>query len=149
MNSLKNFLIAAIFTGAISACAPLPVSAQSILTPMPAQSALRTLIAQSPSPLPLGTKLFSVTITDGLATTNFSHELQDNFRGGDTEEANVVNAVLTTLGAFPTVSRVQILVGGSAIDSLGGLISIVEPLPVIRSVSISNPPIRRFHRRHR
>ncbi len=100
--------------------------------PAPAQSALTSLLAQPNGPLPPGTKLLFLRIADGLATVNFSHELQDNFSGGDTAETRAVNSVLRTLGQFPTISRVQMLVEGRPINSLGGLLVLSDPLPVIR-----------------
>ena len=111
----------------------------------PAQEALSSLAASPASPLPTGTQLRSVNISEGLATADFSRQLRDNFHGGDTQESQTVNAILRTLGQFPTVNKVQILVDGQHIDSLGGLIVISDPLPVIRP-SAGTPP-RFLHRR--
>ena len=116
-------------------------------SPAPAQEALTTLTANPTGPLPPGTRLLSVTISDGLATADFSRELRDNFHGGDTEEVQVVNAILKTLGQFPTVSKVQILVDGQHIDSLGGLLVLSDPLPVIRPAVPEHA--RYLHRRGR
>ena len=107
-------------------------AAPAASSPTPAQDAISGLIVRPASPLPSGTKLRSITVRDGLAVADFSRELHDNFRGGDTEEAQTVNTILRALGQFPTISRVQILVDGQRIDSLGGLIVISDPLPVIR-----------------
>ena len=57
----------------------------------------------------------------------------------------MVNAILKTLGQFPTVSRVQILVDGQHIDSLGGLLGLSDPLPAIRPVAPEHA--RYLHRR--
>lgn len=114
-------------------------------TQAPAQYALNHLVVSPNSPLPVGTRLRSVTVTDGLATADFNRALKDNFHGGDTEEAQAVNAILRTLGQFPTVNRVQILVDGRRVDSLGGLIVISDPLPVIRASATEHP--RYLHRR--
>lgn len=103
--------------------------------PAPAQDALNALAARPDSPLPAGTKVLSVRIADGLATANFSHELRDNFTGGDSGETRTVNAILSTLGRFPTISRVQLLVQGKPVDSLGGLLALSDPLPVLRPAS--------------
>ena len=133
---------------ALAALLAMPLQADpaaTIKSPAPAQEALTTLTTSPTSPLPPGTQLRSITITDGLATADFSRELRDNFHGGDTDEVQVINSILKTLGQFPTVSRVQILVDGQHIDSLGGLLVLSDPLPVIRPAA---PEHARFlHRR--
>jgi germination protein M len=98
----------------------------------PARSVLQSLIETSNSPLPTGTRLLSVKINDGLATVDFSGEFQKNFHGGDEQEAQAVNSVLMTLGQFHSVDRVQFLVDGTAIDSLGGHFELNDPVDVIR-----------------
>ena len=113
----------------------------------PAQAPINTLIAAAHSPLPAGTRLQSINIMDGLATVNFSHELKDNFHGGDTDEANAVNSVLRAMGQYPTVSRVQILVAGQPIESLGGTLVIAKPLAVIRPAGYTEAHKMYFHRR--
>ncbi len=113
----------------------------------PAQAALRSLIAAPNSPLPSGTRLESVGIAGGLATADFSRELQDNFHGGDTDEANAVNGILRALGQYPTVDRVQILVAGRTIESLGGMLVISKPLAVIRPAGYTEAHKMYFHRR--
>lgn len=120
----------------------------TLTAPAPAQAALTALADRPDSPLPSGTKLLSIRIADGLATANFSHELRDNFTGGDSGETHTVNAILSALGQFPTISRVQILVEGKPIDSLGGLLSLSDPLPVIRSAAPVQASKRWLHRRY-
>lgn len=100
--------------------------------PTPAQDALLALAARPDSPLPPGTQLLSVRVASGLATADFSRELRDNFIGGDSGETHTVNAILSTLGKFPTISRVQLLVQGKPVDSLGGLLALSDPLPTLR-----------------
>ncbi|MBV9850166.1 MAG: GerMN domain-containing protein [Armatimonadetes bacterium] len=132
--------------GALMLAVALPLqAAPTAQSPVPAQEAISSLISAPSSPLPPGTKLRSVTISDGLATVDFSRALKDNFRGGDTQEAQTVNAILRTLGQFPTVSKVQILVEGQRVDSLGGLIVISDPLPVVRPSAEQSS--RYLHRR--
>ena len=89
----------------------------------------------------------SVTVADGLATVDFSRELKDNFHGGDTDEANAVNGILRALGRFPTVNRVQILVAGQPVESLGGMLVISQPLAVIRPAGYDAAHKMYFHRR--
>ncbi len=128
-----------------------PAEAAAAITlpaPVPAQTALNSLLAQPDGPLPFGTRLLSIRIADGLATVNFSHELCDNFPGGDSAETRAVNSVLRTLGQFLTITRAQLLVEGKPIDSLGGLLELTNPLPVLRPAAASSAPGRRsLHRR--
>ena len=132
--------------GVLMLAAALPLQATpTAQSPAPAQEAISGLISAPTSPLPPGTKLRSITISDGLATVDFSRALKDNFRGGDTQEAQTVNAILGTLGQFSTVNKVQILVEGQRVDSLGGLIVISDPLPVVRPSVEQNG--RYLHRR--
>ncbi|BDI32664.1 hypothetical protein CCAX7_47150 [Capsulimonas corticalis] len=101
----------------------------------PARESLNALVAAKDTPLPAGSELRGVKIEDGLATVNFSAELKSNFHGSDTQEAQAVNSILKTLGQFPTISKVQILVDGSPVDSLGGHFEISDPLDVIRTTA--------------
>lgn len=100
----------------------------------PARDAVKELIRAHHSPIPSGTTLRGIKVEDGLATVDFSGAFQTNFHGSDTEEAQTINSVLLTLGQFPSISRVQILVEGKPIDALSQL-SINEPLPVVRPSS--------------
>ena len=100
-------------------------------TQTPALASLNTLSHAADSPLPTGTEVRGVKIVDGLATVDFSREFQANFHGGDTQEAQTVNSVLLTLGQFPSIERVQILVEGKPIDALSQF-QISDPLDVIR-----------------
>jgi spore germination protein GerM len=113
---------------------PKEVSLPSDFKTTPALFALETLMNETKSPIPEGTKLNSVKINeDGVATVDFSKELQENFPGGDSAEGLLINAVLSTLGQFKSVKTVQILIDGKKIDSLGGGQSLDEPLPVPQS----------------
>lgn len=97
----------------------------------PARDALNALCESPQSPLPKGTTLRGVKIAGGLATADFSREFESRFHGGSTEEAQTINSILLTLGQFPTIERVQILVDGKRIDALSNL-PIDSPLDVIR-----------------
>ena len=149
----KSLAALSLLTGPLLLTVPAgaaPVSAPATAAaPAPAQDALNALAARPDSPLPTGTKLLSVRIADGLATANFSHELRDNFTGGDSGETRTVNAILGTLGKFPTISRVQLLVQGKPVDSLGGLLALSDPLPVLRpapDTAAAPTPHRWLHR---
>jgi germination protein M len=100
----------------------------------PAREAIMALIDCPNSPIPHGTKLLKISINKdtGLATLDFSNEFKNNFPGGDTQEAQVLNSVLETMGQFPNVQNVQFLVAGAKIDSLGGTEDLTDPLPAIK-----------------
>jgi germination protein M len=114
--------------------APQPVTLPH--TSAPARAALDALIDSAQSPLPHGTRLLDIRIDSGLATVNLSQEFKKNFQGGDLQEAQAVNSILMTLGQFSTVDRVQILVEGAQIDSLGGHFELGSPVDVIRTTGI-------------
>ena len=148
---IKSLAALSLMTGPMLFALPVGAATAAVLpAPAPAQEALNALAVRTDSPLPAGTKLISIKIAGGLATANFSRELRDNFTGGDSGEAHTVNAILQTLGQFPTVSRVQIFIEGKSVDSIGGLLSLSEPLPVIRPVAATaeQTPKRWLHRQY-
>lgn len=79
-------------------------------------------------PLPSGARLRSVRVRSGLATADFSRELVSGFKGGSDNEGVTVYAVVNTLASLPEVKRVQILVEGGRIDSIGGHLDTSGPL---------------------
>lgn len=81
---------------------------------------------------PQGVRLLGVRAQNGTLQLNFSKELTDNFSGGSDDEAALVNAISSTAGSFPNVERVQILVEGKPVESLGGHIDLSHALPVTR-----------------
>jgi hypothetical protein len=85
------------------------------------------------SPLPTGTRAKSVIFgEDGTATVDFNEALKagfENGEGGDEKEALVWNAILATVGQFPNVKQVQILVNGEK-SAIGGMQDTTEPMPV-------------------
>lgn len=99
-------------------------------------AALNAMAALKPedSPLPPGSQVRKVEmIGDGVAFVDFNAAFKSNFEGGSTQEALTLNAVLATLAQFQGVERVQITVDGKKIDSLGGHLSLKEPLAVPRN----------------
>jgi spore germination protein GerM len=81
--------------------------------------------------LPAGTQVRSAYISGKDAYVDFSSELKSGFSGGSTEEYLLIASVVRTVAEnFPDISRVQILVEGKTMDSLGGHYEITEPLPV-------------------
>lgn len=79
-------------------------------------------------PLPPGVEVFGISLTDGLATVDFSEELRAGFRGGSENEQVTVYSIVNTLTSLPTIERVQILVEGSTVSTLGGHHDISGPL---------------------
>ena len=90
----------------------------------PTEAALRQLIEQGDNAdlantIPKGTRLLGLNVKNGLATVNLSREFRDNFAGGSEEEGATIGAILRTLGQFSEIKRVQFLVEGKPIDTLG------------------------------
>ena len=77
--------------------------------------------------IPIGTKLLGLEVRRGIAYVSFSRELKDNFTGGSTNEALLVNAIIHTLTQFKDVDKVQILIEGKKVDTLGGHLDISRP----------------------
>lgn len=80
------------------------------------------------SPVPKGTRLLSSEKKGDIAYLNFSKEIKDNFPGGSTNEMLVVYGIVNTACSIEGVKRVQILIEGKKIDTLGGHLEISEPL---------------------
>ncbi|NMB00231.1 MAG: GerMN domain-containing protein [Firmicutes bacterium] len=78
--------------------------------------------------VPTNTKLLNLTVRDGLATADFSREIIEDFQGGSLLESYLVQAIVNTLTEFDTIERVQILVEGKIVESIGGHILITQPL---------------------
>ena len=90
------------------------------------QVAVKQMLGQGNSsgmvnPIPRGTKLLGMTVTDGIATVDLSREFRDNFSGGSEDEALAIGVFLRTLGQFPEVNKVAFLVEGKTLDTLGHL----------------------------
>ncbi len=100
----------------------------------PIEMALIELVGQGDgpdlvNPIPKGTKLLGVEVTDGLARVDFSREFRDNFTGGSEGEALTIQVILRTMAQFDEVKKVQILVDGKPLDTLGHA-ELSEPLDV-------------------
>jgi germination protein M len=78
--------------------------------------------------LPSGTILRSMKIKDGLCTIDFSSELTANYSGGLEKELLTVYSIVNTLTQFSSVNKVQILVDGGIVKTLGGHVDISQPL---------------------
>jgi spore germination protein GerM len=89
-------------------------------------------LIQESGVFPRGTRLLSASVQNGTLQLDFSKELSSNFAGGSDDEAALVNAISSTAGSFSNVARVQILVEGKPVESLGGHIDLSQSLPVTR-----------------
>ena len=81
--------------------------------------------------IPQGTKLLSpVHVKNGVATVNLSKEFVDNFSGGSTQEALTLNSIVQTVvhNSGGKVEKVQILVEGKTVETLGGHFGLDEPI---------------------
>ncbi|MCS6950136.1 MAG: GerMN domain-containing protein [bacterium] len=96
----------------------------------PLRVALEHLLITRDTPFPQGTRLLGVNVTEGVAEVNFSRELIDNFPGGSTTEAWIVESLRKTLAQFSDVERARILVEGKPIDTIGEHIDLSQPVAV-------------------
>ena len=86
-------------------------------TPSLAEAAIKELI-KGPNErghyptLPSGTRLLGIDISGGVATANFSSELQDNQLGGSASGNLAITSIVDTLTELKDVKKVQILVNG-------------------------------------
>jgi len=96
--------------------------------PKVALEALIEGISQDPlgSPVPSNVRVLGVTVEDGLATVDLSSEILQAPVGAATE-AIMIGAMVNTLTTSPSIQRVQFMVEGEVVESLGGHISAEEP----------------------
>ena len=88
--------------------------------------------------VPVGTKLLGVRVRGSVAYLDFSGELQNNFTGGSTQEELLVGAIAHTACQFEPIKKVQILIDGKKVDSIGGHIEIIEPISPDPSLLVQN-----------
>ncbi|MCE5321962.1 GerMN domain-containing protein [bacterium] len=81
--------------------------------------------------IPKGTRLLvPVKVSKEVAALDLSKEFVDNFSGGSTQEALVLNSIAHTLveNSGGKVRKVQILVEGNPVESLGGHFELTDPI---------------------
>lgn len=81
--------------------------------------------------IPEGTKLLEpVKVERHIAVANLSKDFVDNFSGGSEQEAATVNSIVSTLvdNSGGKAHRVQILVEGKKVESLGGHFVLTDPI---------------------
>ena len=79
-------------------------------------------------PLPSGTELLAIGVADRVATVDFSEQLRAGFQGGSDNEQVTIYSIVNTLTSLPTVDRVQILIEGATVSTIGGHHDISGPL---------------------
>jgi len=78
-----------------------------------------------------GARALGVQVKDGVAVIDFNPALEQGF--GSMEEGTLIKALQMGMGQFKDVDKVQIMVEGKPIESLGHF-ELTDPLPVIRSL---------------
>ncbi len=79
--------------------------------------------------VPQEARVNSVTVSDGVATIDFTSALRHGY--GTEDEQMLVNGVCTVMGQFKNVNFVKFMVDGQSIDTLGNA-DLSQPLPVLR-----------------
>lgn len=87
-------------------------------------------LIQHASGFPKGTRLRNVERQGDTLVLDFSRDLVEKFAGGSDEEAGIINALTRTAQGFPDIRKLQILVEGKPVESLGGHIDTSVPLSV-------------------
>jgi len=110
----------------------------------PARSSLEELLrGEVPRgcdrPRPRGTALLGVRAEDGLVIADFSEQLVSGFQGGSDNEGVAVYAIVNTLTSLPGVKRVQLLVEGERVDTIGGHLDTSGPLSHDDELVVSHP----------
>jgi hypothetical protein len=81
------------------------------------------------NPIPKGTRLLSVRISNNTATIDFSKELKLNHPGGSSAELQTIYAIVNSITLnMSEISTVRILIDGKRHDTLAGHILIRLPL---------------------
>lgn len=76
---------------------------------------------------PPGTQLRGVTLAGGVATVDFSAELQTNFGGGSAGELMLVYSLANSLAELPGITAVRLTVEGKPLETLGHM-DLTEPV---------------------
>lgn len=95
-----------------------------------ATAALNSALS-SMSNMPSGARVNGVNVAGGLATVDFTPEIQKGY--GSAEEAEVINKLLGELAAFDQIQKATFSVNGQPLESLGHL-ELLEPIDVREGV---------------
>ncbi len=78
--------------------------------------------------IPEGTKVLSVTVSNGVAYVNFSNEFKTAHWGGSAGERMTIYSVVNTLTELPEVEKVQFLLEGDKQESILGHMDTTVPI---------------------
>lgn len=78
--------------------------------------------------IPAEAKILSVKIKDGVASADFSEELQSKHWGGSSGEGMTLNSIANTLTELDSIDKVQLLIEGKKVESLAGHADTTVPL---------------------
>ena len=84
--------------------------------------------------IPKQAKLKSVKVKGDTAYVDFNQDLVKHFTGGSTGEEMLVGSVVNTLTEFPEIKKVQILIEGNKVETLGGHVDLTVPLERMSSL---------------
>ena len=98
----------------------IPMQLLEHLTTPPSDSSLH-------SPLPLGTRVVSASVTDGLCTVEFSTEFENRRFYALSSQVLSLMSVVNTLTALPEIHRIEFVCDGSLLLRYGSL-NIADPL---------------------
>lgn len=78
--------------------------------------------------IPLGTRLLSLEVDNGVAMVNFSREFKENHWGGSAAETMTVYSIVNSLARLDGIERVQFLLEGEIQEELLGHMYYGEPI---------------------
>ncbi|MCK9223196.1 MAG: GerMN domain-containing protein [Limnochordia bacterium] len=78
--------------------------------------------------VPKGTKLRRLYIEGDTAFVDLSEEIIRNFEGGARLEQMTLMSIVNTLTEFEQIKRVQLLVEGNVVETIGGHMGVFEPV---------------------
>ena len=155
----KTNLVAYILNADERALVAIDVKAEEVATDEDrARAVVQALIQYSDdrahadsAPLPAGTKLESLKITDGVAILDFNQEFRERkFWAGSEHEFLALRALVNSLTEIPSITKVQIKVDGAKLESLGGHEDLTTPLdrdesvlPILRATDDSKVKAKR------
>ena len=118
---------------------PLIPRTVKLATPQtPVRAAVDALLTAPGSPMPKGTALRGLTLSDGVATLDFSENPVDE-TGGEGHQTDALTALGRTLGQFPEIKSYQIQVKGTPVTTFGEFTT-DGPIPVTRAAEAKTDP---------
>ena len=78
--------------------------------------------------IPAEAKILSVKINEGVASADFSKELQTKHWGGSTGESMTLNSIANSLTELDSIDKVELLIEGKKVESLAGHWDTTVPL---------------------